>query len=353
VGVCLDRLILEADEIIDLEEYNLIDLEKIDLAVVELEKSRVKNLREKAALTVKIIDKDDTEVFYGFPPRPKFEVLGGLKIAKSRGAELDKVKIFNLYFRFKSSRLNGTSTAMMFREKPSNQEYILLLPDDTEATYEREKRFYLDMARDFVFEYKMDPNEQNRLVENLRLLNRRERCAQSLQHEWGHILHYRCFDLLPKNNKAEQLRWFYEEGYVTLLDKRYPGLGYHNSNDFLYYIKEAFVEDIRINLNFKLNGDKFILPNAVTYIGDFQDPDLLLKGVSLVENMITKLDKSGSKKPSQSTSGEINRVRLGLSIAERSRDFPVFSNTVSPELINKFIDQFEEEAVNKKHVYML
>ncbi|MGN7403205.1 hypothetical protein ACTHO0_25465 [Cytobacillus praedii] len=328
------------------------DLEEFELYEFELEKRRVKNLRENAAITMKLIDKE-TEIDYSHPPRPKFEFKAGFKIAKQRGVVFDKICIFNLYFRFKNKYLNGMSTAMMYREKPNNKEYILLLPDDTEKTYQKERRFYLDTARKLVFDFKMDSDEQDRLLENLNLLNRLERCAQSLQHEWGHILHYRCFDLLPKNNKAEQLKWFYEEGYVDLLDKRHPGLAFYEAKEFLYLVKEAFVEDIRISLNFKSDNGMFILPNAITYIRDFEHPELLIKGVRLVENMIEKLDYS-KRGSSQQSSGEINRVEIGRNIAKRNLRYPEFSKTITPNLISNFIDELEEEeeeVCNKNHAF--
>lgn len=343
----METITLAADEIIDMEDYDLY-IETINLAVVELEKKRVKNLREKAALTIKIIDKEDTEIFYGYPYRTKYEVRGAFKLVQSRGVALDRIKVYNLYFRFKSSRLDGTSTAMMFREKPNNEEYILLLPDDTEATYENEKRFYLDKAKELVFKFEMESDEQSKLIQNLRLLNIQERCAQSLQHEWGHILHYRCFDTLSDSSKAAQLQWFYDEGYVTLLDERYPGLGYHSMEDLLYYIKEAFAEDLRIGLNFKTNHGMFILPNAVTFLRDFTRPDLLLKGVSLVEDMVKKVNVSESKNSSQSnSSGEIDRISMGKAVAERGIKYPHSSKTITPELINRFVRQFEEEENEK------
>jgi len=344
--------ILEAEEIVyEITDHGNVDLDKIDLGEVELEKKRVKNLREKMAITLKLID-EDTEVFYSFKPRPKYEVLGGFKIAKSRGAEIDRLKVYNLYFRFKSHRLNGTSTAMMFREQPNKKEYILLLPDDTQQTYESERKFYINQANQLVFNMAMNSNEQSNLIENLNLLNRRERCAQSLQHEWGHILHYRCFDLLSESTKSKQIQWFYDEGYISLLDERYPGLGYHDdANYFLYMVKEAFAEDIRINLNFASKHGMFILPNAITFLRDFQYPDLLLDGVNLVKNMITNQYQGQTKSASETTSGEINRVSLGRNVVARNRTYPEYTQTVSPSLIKKFIGQFEEEKLQKKHVY--
>lgn len=341
--------VLKAEEIIDMENYEL-DTIEIDLAEVELEKKRVKNLREKTALTLKLIDQG-TIVYYHYPPRPAYEVLGGYKKAIERGAELARVKIFNLYFRFFNDRLDGRSTAMMFRDKPERQEYILLLPDNTEATYEQEKRFYLNKARKMVLEeFTMEPDEHSRLIENLNNLNRVERCAQSIQHEWGHILHYRFFDMFRLKNKSEQLKWFYESGYVDILDMRYPGLGHHNADEVLYLIKESFAEDIRISLNNRINHDMFILPNAITYIRDFQIPKLLEDGVNLVGNIILSQEQEKSRQTAtQSISGEINRVYMGHKVAERNLTYPEFSRTISPALIHQFIDDLAEQEIPSKN----
>jgi hypothetical protein len=346
------ELLLEADKIItNVSTPQDIDLENIILGEIELEKKRVKNIREKTALLIELID-HHTEVYYGFPPRPKFEVLGGYKIAEKRGAILNNIKVFNLYFRFKNQKLDGTSTAMMYRDSSKN-EFILLLPDDTEKTFISEKRFYLDYAKKLVFDSSMNPDYQSFLIENLNLLNRRERCAQSILHEYGHILHYRCFDLLKLKNPKDQLIWFKEWGYLDLLDLRYPGLGYLDPNTFFYHVKEAFVEDVRIGLNFNQKNDIFILPNAVTFVRDFQNYELLIEGVNIVKKMINQVQRSRVTPDSPSFGNEPSRIRLGSDMVSRQQKYSSFERSLTDSRFAALLDAFESENEQTQHLVML
>lgn len=210
MGAKLVREIVEQDELGIAE----IDLTKISLDSFELEKKRVKNIREKTALLIELID-SETDIFYGYSPRPKFEVLGGHKIAVSKGANLNEVKVMNLYFRFRKANLDGTSTAIMYRDHDGN-ENILLLPDDTKNKIKLEYKKYVNYANKLVFSsdpmISMDPDYQDHLIENLRLLNIPERCAQSLMHEYGHVLHWRIFDQLDLKHRSQQYQLFYQNG---------------------------------------------------------------------------------------------------------------------------------------------
>ncbi|WP_175537587.1 hypothetical protein, partial [Mycobacterium tuberculosis] len=154
-------------------------------------------------------------------------------------------------------------------------------PDNTEQRYETEKRYYLDEARDLVFKGHMKSDDQNNLIENLRMLNLHERCAQSLEHEFGHVLNVREFESLNfrPNDEAQIYKWFLESGYMFNIDKRIPLFDKDSAAVKLHILKEALVEDYRISLNMSSERGKFILPNKFCFSGDFQNPDLLEEGV--------------------------------------------------------------------------
>lgn len=166
---------------------------KFDLGNLEFERRQFRNIREKAAVVLELVD-SKTEIDYLYPARPKFEVHGGYKIATQKGAKLGEVKVYNLYFRFKNHRLNAMTTAAMYRPPHKNEEWILLLPDDTAVRIENERREYINKATHYTFAQTMDSDYHDNLLENLKLLTPNERCAQSLMHEYGHVLHWRMFD---------------------------------------------------------------------------------------------------------------------------------------------------------------
>ncbi len=176
--------------------------------------------REKAALILDLITSSDQVLRTSDPPRTRHEINGAYKIATSRGALLNEVEVFNLYFKFRS-HLHGDGIALMYRTK-DKKERIILLPDDTKKRFIIETRTYLNIARNLAFSEKMDPGVQSELIENLRLLNIHERCAQSLQHEYGHILHWREFDHLGIHTDLEVYDWFLESGYFDIIDMRVP-----------------------------------------------------------------------------------------------------------------------------------
>lgn len=165
-----------------------IDPESIDYETIEMERKYIKNIREKTALLIDLIDKD-TLIFYDRPVRNNFEVLGGFKIACQRGAQLRQVKVYNMLFHFKNQKINALNAiAMMYRTK-NDEECILLLPDDTEERIRFERKVYLEKASIYTVELgTMDSDVQSELIENLNLLGIQERCAQSLMHEYGHIV---------------------------------------------------------------------------------------------------------------------------------------------------------------------
>jgi hypothetical protein len=161
----------------------------------------------------------------------------------------------------------------------------------------------------------MNPDEQSKLLENLRLLTINERCAQSLQHEFGHILHWRLFKFLSLEEPHQIYEWFFKNGYAQLLNRRSPEFSASDPSDKIYLLKECLAEDYRIWLNMKDNNGMFILPNVNTYYGDFIEPKLLQEGVGLMKEMLkaalnNKLQIDETKK----SSGEPNRVLRGKKI---------------------------------------
>lgn len=99
---------LMGELISELEVKNEIEIiiEEFELEQVELEKRHIKNIREDTAMLLEITD-TNTIFDYQYPPRKKFETHGGYKIAKRKGAKLNEVKVFNLYFRFYNQIINA------------------------------------------------------------------------------------------------------------------------------------------------------------------------------------------------------------------------------------------------------
>jgi len=282
----------------------------------------VRNLREKSAILTNLL-KPGFEISYAYPPRPKFEVFGGYKIAKRRQASLNadfsKVKVYNLYFRFSNKDLNNLYTsALMYKNQ--HEEVILLSPQNTQQEIERVTTFYRDVSsKMLVREPGMNPDDQSNLLENLRLLTVNERCAQSLQHEYGHILHWRLFKFLGLEEPYEIYEWFYTNGYAELMNCRSPEFSGADVLDKLYLLKECLVEDYRIWLNVKEKSGMFILPNTNTYYGDFITPNLLEDGVKLMEEMLKPvINGSLRNDQTEKSSGEPSRIIRGDQIYKKA-----------------------------------
>ena len=130
---------------IEIVDHFDIDLNDFDKYIKEYDKDTIRNIRRNLGLVLELIN-DYTQILPNMSPaRSKHEVRGGYRIASRRGARLDEVEVFNLYFKF-ISHLRGDGIALMYRTQ-LNQERIILLPDDTEKRYLHEQRSYLDVAR--------------------------------------------------------------------------------------------------------------------------------------------------------------------------------------------------------------
>lgn len=314
----------------------------------------VRNLREKTAILTNLL-KPGFKICYDYPPRPKFEIFGGYKIAKGRQASLaadfSKVKVYNLYFRFSNeNELNNlNASAMMYRNK--QEEAILLSPQNTQQEIDRLTKKYREVASELVLSQGgMDPDEQSKLLENLRLLTVNERCAQSLLHEYGHILHWRLFNFLELNRPADIYKWFFESGYAQLMDKRSPEFRYATAMEKVYLLKECLVEDYRIWLNMKDKNGMFILPNTNTYYADFIMPNLLHEGVRLMKEMLKDaINNSLQNDKTNKFSGEPNRIFRSVEIYEKalSTNWKPGSDTMSEQEHLKVMEELQNLTFNE------
>lgn len=310
-------------EIEFLDEYEVPSYK--DLEQVEMDRRLVKKVRKGASLFTELFD-PDTEYIYSYPFRRRVEVEGGYKIARRRGARLDEVNVYNLVVRFKNSRFdNSEALAFTYRPRRNNEEWIILLPDNTEDTIIEETHVFETSAQLFADTNKLsDHLTLEEIKANLKLLNLHERCAQTLMHEYGHILHWRIFDRLgtPFEDYLAY-NWFLENGYAQLIDGRVPIYCRLPDDKKLWLLKECLVEDYRISLNLNTENGMFILPGKYTYGADFREPSLLNEGVDIMRRMLkpaieneTMRRKTGSV-PSES---EITNFALMHSILEASMD---------------------------------
>ncbi|MFF0828906.1 hypothetical protein ACFYU8_18220 [Brevibacillus sp. NPDC003359] len=326
MSLLLGQYIIDSQEDEEEIHFEEIEMSKDVFAVylegddieLELERAHVKNIRKHLALQMELIDGNTTTVYH-YPNRTNFEVSGGYKIAKRRQKRhfhvLRDVEIFNLYFRFKNNKMNCLKTsAMMYRPQHTREEWILLLPDDTVSRLSNEVSKYSRIASNMVLDpdTMLDGDYHSEILENLKLLDLHERCAQSLLHEYGHLLHWRMFDALGFQTNVEVYRWFFEAGYAELLDRRSSEFYGASIDDKVYLLKESLVEDYRIWLNMLDRRGKFILPNLNTFYADFEDPSLLEEGVAIMKKMLSKamngqasLRKSGfSQEPDRVAAAE-------------------------------------------------
>lgn len=342
--VLLDQDYDENEDNLSWGEITIGDLSSVDSTVVELDKSPYLNLKEQAAILANIIP-PFSEVEYPMNGlrRQRHEVNGGYKIARRRGARLNEVGLYNLLFRF-ADPLRRNAIAIMTKTEQPPKEKILLLPDDTLERCETESSSYLTAARRLVMQGKMDSDDQSNLIENLRFLNVHERCAQTLQHEFGHILHWRIWDELGVGNFKEQLNWFVINDYYDLTCTRIPGFKDLHVLEKIHILKESLVEDYRISLNLQAENGKFILPNKYCYSGDFECPDLMYEGVETMKNM---LDEQSHGAPSRTASSSdydsLKAFDMVQSLRRRNPNWVAGERFSTKETIEKDLEQLDQE----------
>lgn len=296
-----------------------------DLEQIEMDRRLVKKIRSKASLFAELFDQD-TVYIYNYPFRRRVEVEGGYKVARRRGARLDEVNVYNLVVRFKNTRMDHShALAFTYRPLKNNEEWIVLLPDDTMDTMNDEIYIFEDGAHRLAESGKLTPQMTlEHIIENLRLLNLHERCAQTLIHEFGHILHWRVFDRLGTPFEPYlAYSWFIEHGYAQLIDGRVANYYRLPDERKLWLLKECLVEDYRISLNLDTENGMFIMPGKYTFSADFRAPSLLKEGVDIMRRMLKPAIENKSfrrKTGSVQTEREETDFDLMRSILEASMD---------------------------------
>ncbi len=305
-------------------ENNLESIDDISVLINEefhFNAKQEKRIKEIARVITSLID-ETTEVDYSIPKRSETEFIGGYKIAIRRGAGINTAKALNMNFRYKKRGSRSPETASMLMI--NNDVWILIFPDNTGFRIEAEKETYLKVAKDLVLIHGlMEPDEQNNLIINLQELNLFERCAQSFLHEYGHILHWEQFKILDFDKKDTSLlqeqiyQWFYETGYLTNVDKRFPKFGGLEPSIQIELLKESLAEDYRISLNIE-HKMKYILPNSVCHRGDLVNPKLLMEGIEIMTKMIKK-NETNNKPKNARISIEKDRIILAEEISNRHK----------------------------------
>jgi len=326
------------------EEFEVIEIVMDDLTDAEFEREKFRNLREQTAMLLHIVDQK-TVIWYPEAVRTKFEVRNGVKIATARGAKLNEVEIFNLLFRFRGGLDAGEALALMCHG-PKGQEWILLCPDDTQLQIEKERQKYLGVANTLTFKGRMDSAVQNHLISNLELLNAGTRCANTLLHEYGHVLQHRMWASagIRPNDQAGMYAWFEEIGYLRNVMKRKSGF----FEAPVYYLKESFVEDYRIGLNLASRESIFELPNAYCYHSDFKEPELLAEGVDIVKTTIRhfQTDAKTTKQAEMIYEAEPNRVAIiDRDIASGALDFVPGQVKYTAEDHRRMLERLREEQI--------
>ncbi|WP_141993234.1 hypothetical protein [Bacillus sp. B4EP4a] len=343
-----------------LEEVE-IDLEEIELGEIETDKALAKNIIKTTNMLIELTDEDTQYYTTNLVRRPTFEINGGIKKASEKGARVREAKIFNLFFRFKNDKFDGlNTTALMVRPKHSDEEWIVLLPENTPQTIEVEKEIFRIQVEKLLISGLLDTEFHNTVVEGYKLLVPNERCAQTLMHEYGHILQWRMYDHLNIMGKTEnefirnQYIWFLESGYLENLSYRIPNFETLLPKDKVYYLKECLVEDYRINLNYQYFGGKIILPNKYAYRGDFANSNLMWKGLSIMEQMLKpaiegQVGKRKLKKVSSDNELSLKVINHGLDALESKADWVPGTSKLSKQHINNDLESLGLKISSKAY----
>ena len=279
-------------------------LKKMNFGRVLINSSRLDKVIHISRIFSELI-MGDTEVDYPENVRSEIEFKAGYKIAIARGALLNTVRVYNLFFRLKNSVINGIDglpLAQIYPFRRKNERWILLYPVDTASLIMHETDVLELLVGEQVSKGLLPKEASDLLYDNNSIMNVNERCAQTLMHEYGHIRHWEYFDLLSQKygvNYKESpdlfvfatLQWFVASDYVGNISQRCPYFkATPDIKEKMYYLKECFVEDYRIGLNIQDRNGKFILAGKYTAFADLKDPSLLMEGVGIVEKMIAQAD---------------------------------------------------------------
>lgn len=297
-------------------------------------------------MLIELTDRDTQYYTNNIVHRPKFEVNGGIKLALKKGAKVKETKIFNLFFRFINNKFDGlNTTALMVRPKNSNEEWMILLPEETKRTIDIERSIFQKQFEKLFYQGLLDSEFQNMILEGYKLLTPNERCAQTLIHEYGHILQWRMYDylgILHKNKKefiANQYIWLLESGYLENVANRIPNFETLSPEEKVFFTKETLVEDYRINLNYQYFNDIIILPNKYAYRGDFANSNSLWKGMRIMEQMLRPAieGKIGVYQNKQANSEEelsINAISKRLDVLESKSSWVPGTSKLSEQHIS-------------------
>ncbi|WP_194758339.1 hypothetical protein [Priestia megaterium] len=365
---------LKAQEIIhyygsDFEDFETetreveINLEEIELGELETDKALSKNIIKTSKMLIELTDENTRYVTDNLVRRPTFEVNGGIKLALKKGARVKEAKLFNLFFRFYNRKFDGYNTkALMVRPRNINEEWIILLPEDTEKAIEEEKGIFREYIEKLVFQGSLDTDFQNMVVEGYKFLTPNERCAQTLMHEFGHILQWRMYDYLDIKGETEQefianqYIWFLSSSYLLNVSKRVPNFETLSPEDKVYFSKECLVEDYRIYLNWKYFSDKIILPSKYAYRGDFADSKLMWEGLSIMEQMLKpaiegKVGMRQMKKASSEKEYSLKDIKNQLDSLEYKADWIPGTSKLSEQHILADLESLGLNIKSEKRAY--
>lgn len=302
------------------------------------------------------ISTKDTHYYYDIPKRNDIEFYGGYKLAIKRGVALNQVKVANLNFTISNSKLNYSNSVQATMFQTNNKDiWILVFPTLTDIVIQKEKKSYLDVAKEMIFKSDMDADAENELLENLNELNNVERCSQTLIHEFGHVLNWRILHKVLKQNNFEddvidELGWFINIKYINNVVRRTNGFFELDTYTKLKRLKESFAEDYRILISMK-SKKKYILPNSICCIGDFHDPKYREEGVDIVSKVIEEIkdDELGLlAKDINSIKEEEELDRIGLAKEEYKKFKENNFKMDVPDNVDEEIDKWFEELKYKR-----
>lgn len=304
----------------------------------------------------------ETKIEYQSVSRSLTEVKGGYKLALRRGAKLYNVTVFNFPpMRIRNSKIDsitGNPNAQIFPYE--KERWILLHPVDTASLISYEVAAYSGILEKYINAGRISTEVYNELKDNLELLNINERCAQTLMHEYGHILHWVEFDRIftgfsealgvsatqyDHAYNALVLTWFESTGYLYNVAARYPNFKKLPTNKKVYILKESFVEDYRIGLNLSSTDGKIILPNTHCIMGDLMEPSLLREGVDIVRKMVTEIENNNTTYNHRANELETNRIDALLHLDDEifNTDWKPNKGDFTPFEAEKLINEAFEE----------
>lgn len=208
--------------------------------------------------------------------------------------------------RFKNQRMDHSEAlAFTYHSQLLNEEVIVLLPDRTAETLKDEISLYSSITTMYEWNGKITKIRKEYVSDNLKHLNIHEHCAQTLMHEFGHVLHMRIFMRLGRRQENFlAYSWFLQYGYTHIIDRRVPIYHRMTDEDKLWMLKECFVEDYRMSLNLNSSNGMFILPGKYTFAADICNQAILVEGVNTMRRMLSEEAMEPERKQDGTSIGE-------------------------------------------------